>query len=132
MVETFYKQALSLVKAQARVRIMNEQEMLSMVQNLALGLRGIFDGSLQEQDGHNTELNHKAAIKERSITCLECGKSFRVITKKHLLKHNLSLDEYREKYGYKRGLPLVCKSLQRDRRKKMREMKLWERRGNSE
>ncbi len=129
--ETFYKHALGLVKAQASVRIMSEQEMLTMVQNLALGLQKIYAGDEHDLEGKNTALNPKAAIKERSITCLECGKSFRVITKKHLLKHNLSPDEYRAKYDYKRNMPLVCKSLQRDRRKKMNEMKLWERRGNS-
>ncbi|HWR05104.1 MAG TPA: MucR family transcriptional regulator, partial [Humidesulfovibrio sp.] len=37
--------------------------------------------------------------------------------------------EYREKYGYKKGMPLVCKSLQRERRKKMKEMELWKKRG---
>ncbi len=127
--EFFYKQALSLVKAQASTRIMTEQEILNMVQSLAHGLRKLYEDKAHEHDSKNNMLNPKAAIKERSITCLECGKSFRVITKKHLLKHNLSPDEYREKYDYKRNLPLVCKSLQRNRRKKMHEMKLWQRRG---
>ncbi len=130
--EVFYKQALSLVKAQARVRIMTEQEMLIMVQNLTLGLRKLCEEENYDNNNKDNVLNPKAAIKERSITCLECGKPFRVITKKHLLKHNLSPDEYREKYDYKRNMPLVCKSLQRDRRKKMREMRLWERRGTTE
>ena len=35
----------------------------------------------------------------------------------------------REKFGYKKGMPLVCKSLQRERRKKMKEMELWKKRG---
>ena len=30
--------------------------------------------------------------------------------------------------GYAKDVPLVCKSLQRERRKKMKDMKLWEKR----
>ncbi|MDR1126470.1 MAG: MucR family transcriptional regulator, partial [Deltaproteobacteria bacterium] len=70
------------------------------------------------------------AIKEKSITCLECGRTFKLLSGIHLKKaHDLTPVQYREKYGYKKGTPLVCKSLQRERRKKMKEMKLWEKRG---
>ncbi len=124
----YIKQALSLVKAQASVRIMTEDEMLGMLKNLTVGIAKLHESEFSDTNNEQ-ELNPKAAIKERSITCLECGKSFRIITKKHLQKHNISPDEYREKYNYKRHMPLVCKSLQRSRRKKMHEMKIWEKRG---
>ncbi len=126
--EDYLKQALGLVKAQASIRVMTEEEMLAMAKKLADGIYKLC-ASEDENTPEIQEINPKAAIKERSITCLECNKSFRVITKKHMQKHDLSLDEYRTKYGYKRNLPLVCKSLQRERRKKMQEMRLWERKG---
>ncbi len=131
--ENHLKQALKLVKAQASVRVMTEVEMLSMAQNLALGIRKLHeeDGLLNVTNDNEKIIDPKTAIKERSITCLECLKPFRVLTKKHLQKHNLTPDEYREKYNYKRNMSLVCKSLQRSRRKKMHEMKLWERRGEN-
>lgn len=65
---------------------------------------------------------------EKSVTCLECGKTFKIITRKHLAMHGLDADTYREKWGIKKNTPLVCKELQRERRKKMKEMKLWEKR----
>ncbi len=67
-------------------------------------------------------------VTEKSITCLECGKSFKLLTRRHLLSHGLSVNEYREKWGYAKDVPLVCKGLQRERRKKMKDMKLWEKR----
>jgi predicted transcriptional regulator len=73
-------------------------------------------------------MDPKKAIKEKSVTCLECGKSFKILTKKHLATHGLAPEEYKEKWGYKKNTPLVCKSLQRERRKKMKEMRLWEKR----
>ena len=65
---------------------------------------------------------------EKSIICMECEKSFKVLTKRHLGTHGLTPESYREKWGYKKGTSLVAKSLARDRRKKMQDMKLWEKR----
>jgi predicted transcriptional regulator len=64
----------------------------------------------------------KKTIKGRSITCLECGKSFQVITKKHLASHGLTPEKYRARYGYKKNASLIAKGLAKARRKKMQEM----------
>lgn len=127
--ENYLKEALDIVKAQASVRIMTEDEITVMVRKLAESIRGMCDGAggLLD-DGDVVSLDPKKAIKEKSITCVECGKTFKILTKKHLSTHGLTPESYREKNGYKKGMPLVCKSLQRERRKKMRDMKLWERR----
>lgn len=127
--EEYLKQALEIVKAQASVRTMTEEELSSMVQKLTTEIQQIAEGkpSIEEEPAQPL-MDPAKAIKEKSITCLECGKSFKIITKKHLAFHDLTTAEYREKYGYKKGTPLVCKSLQRERRKKMKDMQLWERR----
>lgn len=126
--EDYLKEALEIVKAQASVRTMTEDEILSMVQKLAGGIRSISEGDIIETN-EETVVDPQKAIREKSILCCVCGKSFKVLTKKHLASHNLTPEEYREKFGYKKKLPLVCKSLQRERRKKMQEMKLWTKRG---
>ncbi|MBG3876405.1 hypothetical protein FVW20_05025 [Desulfovibrio oxamicus] len=68
------------------------------------------------------------SIRETTVICLECGKVCKIITAKHLALHGLDADAYREKWGLKKGAPLACKALVRARRKKMKEMQLWERR----
>ena len=128
--ENYLKEALEIVKAQASVRTMTEDEITAMVRKLSESIRGISEGETPVEESEELVLDPKKAVKEKSIVCVECGKSFRILTKKHLGTHGLTASEYREKHGYKKGMPLVCKSLQRERRKKMREMKLWERRGN--
>lgn len=129
--DTYISLALDIVKAQAKVRTMTEEEITSMVTRLAAGIREIDGGetAAEPQTEATPPMDPKKAIRERSIICLESGKSFKVITKKHLAKFGLTPEEYRAKWGYPKGMPLVCKGLQRERRKKMREMKLWERRG---
>jgi predicted transcriptional regulator len=126
--DDYLKEALEIVKAQASVRNMTEEEITSMVKKVAEGIRGISEGTPVVEEGAAPTLDPKKAIKEKSVTCLECGKVFKILTKKHLATHNLTADEYRAKYGYKKGTPLVSKSLQRERRAKMKDMKLWEKR----
>lgn len=127
--EDHLKEALEIVKAQASVRTMTEEEITSMVQRLASGIKTISE-DMQDSDAPDQAppVDPKKAIREKSIICLESGKSFKVLTKRHLAKYGLTPDEYREKWGYAKKTPLVCKSLQRERRKKMKEMKLWEKR----
>lgn len=127
--EEYLKQALEIVKAQASVRTMTEEEITSMVSKLAKGIRAVSEGQLDiEEQAQEPPVDPKKAVRERSIICLESGKPYKVITKKHLAKYGLTPEEYREKWGYPKKMPLVCKSLQRERRKKMKEMQLWKKR----
>lgn len=120
--------ALSIVKAQAGFRSMSEGEICAMIQNVSTGIKKLLD------DGKNMEslqLDRSAvdrSPKDNSITCLECVKSFKMLTHKHLATHSLTPEEYRSKWGYAKDAPLVCKSLQRLRRKKMKDIRLWEKR----
>jgi len=126
--DDYLKEALEIVKAQASVRTMTEEEIISMVQKLAQGIANISD-DVVDADSDSPAVDPKKAIREKSIICLECGKSFKVLTKRHLATHDLVPADYKEKWGYPKKTSLVCKSLARERRKKMGEMKLWERRG---
>lgn len=128
--DDYLKEALEIVKAQASVRTMTEEEIISMVQKLAKGIANISDDVVDAVLDSPT-VDPKKAIREKSIICLECGKSFKVLTKRHLATHGLTPIEYKEKWGYTKKTSLVCKGLARERRKKMSEMKLWERRGKN-
>lgn len=100
-----------------------------MVRRLADSIRAIAEGTAPvAETGSAVPTDPKKAVREKSIICLESGKSFKILTKKHLAKYGLTPDEYRAKWGYPKNMPLVCKELQRERRKKMKEMRLWEKR----
>ncbi len=73
----------------------------------------------------------KKAIKEKAIVCLVCGQSFKLLTAKHLESHGMTPAEYRAAYGYLPGASLCCKELKASRAAKMKDMKLWERRGKT-
>ncbi len=126
--EDHLKEALEIVKAQASVRTMTEEEITSMVQSLARGIRSIADDNGEVSTTAVPPVDPKKAIREKSVICLECGKSFKVLTKKHFASHGLTPESYKVKWGYKKGTSLVAKALARERRKKMKDMKLWEKR----
>lgn len=126
--DDYTREALEIVKSQAKVRAMSVEEITAMVRSLAGSLRGIEGISASPAQAQELTIDPKTAVKEKSIACLECGKTFKVLTKKHIGMHGLTPAEYREKHGLAKKFPLVCKSLQRDRRKKMKEMELWKKR----
>lgn len=126
----YLKNAIELARAQASVRVMTEDEIVTMVERLASKLKGLAEGEQVVEDAPVADapvMDAKKSIKEKSITCLVCGKIMKVLTKKHLARHELDAVSYCEKFGLKKGTPLVCKELQRLRKKRMAEMKIWER-----
>jgi predicted transcriptional regulator len=131
--EEYLKEAVDIVKAQAQVRNMTEDEITSMVQRVANQLRGILEGEGTSESGQEQKpaVDPKKAIREKSVVCLECGKQFKVLGKRHLASHDLTPEEYKQKWGYKKNASLVAKELARQRRKKMQEMQLWKKRKSS-
>ncbi len=130
--DDYLKEALEIVKAQASVRTMTEEEILSMVKKLVRGIQSFAGEAPALPVDEEAGCEPGKCVKEKTITCCVCGKAFKIITKKHLASHGLTPNEYREKFEYKKGMPLVCKSLQRERRKKMKEMELWKKRGKKD
>jgi predicted transcriptional regulator len=116
--EDFLKEALDIVKAQASVRVMAEDEIVTMVRRLSGSLRGLAEGEAGPDESiAEVQSDPRKSIKEKSISCLECGKTFKILTRKHLALHGLDAGSYREKWNLKKDTPLVCKGLQRERRK---------------
>jgi predicted transcriptional regulator len=120
--------AVQIVTAQARVRVMSEDEMASMVKRLAAGIRSVGEDSGTTDEPQMDPAAAKHSIKEKSVTCLVCGSTFKILSARHLASHGLTPEEYKEKFGLKPKTALVAKSLQRMRKKKMQDMRLWEKR----
>jgi predicted transcriptional regulator len=131
--DDFLKEALDIVKAQASVRVMTDDEIVALVRRLSGSLRGLSEGEAGADESiTEVQSDPRKSIKEKSISCLECGKTFKILTRKHLATHGLDAGSYREKWNLKKDTPLVCKGLQRERRKKMKDMRLWEKRRKPE
>ncbi len=53
----------------------------------------------------------RQAVQHDSIRCLVCGAQFRQLTNTHLRAHRLTAGEYKRRFGYNRGRPLMCRAL---------------------
>ena len=123
-----FMQALSITRAQAGVRSMTAQEIVAYATEVAQGIRQMQGATASPAGAVDPAVDPKDAVRESTVVCLECGAKFKMLTKRHLAQHGLTPDEYKAKWGLKKGTSLACKSLQRMRRKKMQDMQLWSRR----
>jgi predicted transcriptional regulator len=53
----------------------------------------------------------RQAVQQNAICCLVCGGAYRQLTNTHLRNHGLTADEYKRRFGYNRGRPLMCRAL---------------------
>ena len=118
------QQAIEIARAQAGVRPMTAAEIASYVSELVQTLGNVMN---PEEAKPSPAVDPKSCIGESYVTCLECGKKYKVIGNRHLKSHGLTTESYKEKWGLKKDVSLAAKSLVRTRRKKMLDMRLWER-----
>jgi predicted transcriptional regulator len=85
----------------------------------------------QEETGASTAAVPKVAdwrksITRRTITCFECGATFKQLSVRHLRQHDLDGQSYRAKYGIPRTQPLVARETLAKQRQVAAAVKPWE------
>jgi len=60
-------------------------------------------------------------LQHAQVICLECGKSHRLLSSRHLVLHGLTSKAYKQKWGLPLGRPLSARALTQRRRRKARE-----------
>jgi len=84
-----------------------------------MGLTGIATGEIGDK-AQEPAVDPKRAIRKKTITCVECGQTFKTITKRHLESHGLTPAEYKEKWGYPKHQPLSCRETAKARSERMK------------
>lgn len=80
-------------------------------------------------DAPNTRvasMHWKSSIAKRTVTCLECGATFRQLSLRHLRKHNLDPRSYRIKYGIPSSQSLSAREATARRRELAQQIRPWE------
>lgn len=125
MAKTLVEMAADIVQSQASNRPMSTEELTGALQNTFKALQGIqaqesvflTEGAQAAEEGAAPVMSPDKSIKKNTITCLECGQEFKMLSPKHLREHGLTGREYRKKYGFSLRQPLCAKSVS-ERRKK--------------
>lgn len=82
--------------------------------------------SSQANGSAPTALNWRKSIKKSTITCLECGATFKQLSVRHLKDHELDSRSYRSRYGIPRTQPLSAKETTAIRKQIVQRSRPWE------
>jgi predicted transcriptional regulator len=88
----------------------------------------------QEEAGTRTPLpdaptppvDWRQSLTRQTVTCLECGDTFKQLSNRHLKIHGLDTRSYRTKYGIPRTQPLAARTTTERRRLIAQETRPWE------
>ncbi len=64
----------------------------------------------------------QSSIQRNQVYCLECGKSFKLLSNRHLALHGLTPREYKQKHGIRMTQALSARTLSQRRRKLAKEL----------
>ncbi len=122
MTKSLVEMCAEIVAAQAgHTRLTSEE--------IGDSLRQVFRTLLDVQrTGQDVEVEEtvvrdpQSSIQRNQVICLECGKSFKLLSNRHLALHSLTPREYKQKHGIRMTQALSARTLSQRRRKLAKEL----------
>jgi len=130
MGKTLVEMAAEIVQAQAGQARMTPDEIVDALSKTYEALKSVKQKEEQLAEEPAVEkkgVQGKASIQRNKVICLECGKEFKQLSKRHLASHGLTAREYKKKHGIPLGQALTSKDLSAKRRKVAKEKGLGQR-----
>jgi predicted transcriptional regulator len=125
MAQTILEMATDLTTALIQAGRILPEELQDTLQRIYASLMEL---KMQGENGvatPPTPANWRKSIARNSITCLECGATFKQLSR-HLRDHNLNAHSYRAKYGILRTQPLAARSVTAMRKTIAQRVRPWE------
>jgi predicted transcriptional regulator len=133
MAQTILEMAKDLVMAQIQAGALTPEDMHKELQKTYVNLMELKakeDGgavsSVLASEAVQEPTDWKKSVTRHTITCLECGATFKQLSVRHLRDHGLDARSYRVKYGIPRTQPLSAKDTTAMRKKIVQQTKPWE------
>ncbi len=136
MSETLIEMTKDLVLAQIAARSVTPETLSSVLSSTYQTLRQLHSTEvvdaaqpgqgLQPHAGSAKTSNWKASITKHTVQCLECGATFRQLSRRHLQQHELDPRSYRVKYGIPLGQALSAREVTIRRRELAKDIRPWE------
>jgi predicted transcriptional regulator len=111
-----------IVAAQASHRALTPEEIADSLRRTFQTLKEI------QQLGNGTEFEEavsrdpQSSIQRNQVMCLECGKSFKLLSNRHLALHGLTPRAYKQKHGIRMTQALSARTLSARRRKLAKDL----------
>ena len=131
MAQSVLEMAKELVMALIQAGHMPPEDMQMALQRTYAGLAELKAGeeagiSLAPPGDAHEPVNWKKSMTKHTVTCLECGASFKQLSVRHLKDHDMDARAYRLKYGIPRTQPLSAKDTTALRKKIVQKSRPWE------
>lgn len=88
----------------------------SLIQNVHSALSGISPSRLAPQAKPEPKVPIRSSVKPDYIVCLEDGKKQKMLKRHLMTNHNMTPDEYRQKWGLSPDYPMVAPNYAEQRR----------------
>src|SRR5688572_16476882 len=122
MAKSLVEMCAEIVAAQAGHTRLTSEEIGDSLRQV---FRTLLDVQRTGQDVEVEELivhDPQASIQRNQVICLECGKSFKLLSNRHLALHNLTPRAYKQKHGIRMTQALSARTLSQRRRKLAKEL----------
>ncbi|MCI5131622.1 MAG: transcriptional regulator [Candidatus Electrothrix sp. EH2] len=124
MSRTLVEMTADIIQSQISGSNMSTDEIKTALNDTYQALKDLQEAELAGTDIEGKEdkpaMEPKRSIQKNKIVCLECGQSFKMLTK-HLKSHGMTSKEYRQKYGFSSTQSLCAKSLSEERSQASKE-----------
>jgi predicted transcriptional regulator len=133
MPQSILEMAKDLVMAQIAAHRLSLEEMHQALQHTYASLQALkaqedANGSVAvvTPETPSKPVNWRKSITKHTVTCLECGASFKQLSVRHLKEHGLDGKSYRLKYGIPRTQSLAAKEITVRRQEHVQRSRPWE------
>ena len=133
MSQTLLAMAKDLILAQIQAHRLSPEEMHQALQQtyatlMTLQAQDDADGivAVTTPETPSKPVPWRKSITKHTVTCLECGQSYKQLSVRHLKDHGLDGRSYRVKYGISRTQPLAAKEITSRRKEMVQRSRPWE------
>ncbi len=124
MSKTLVEMTADIIQSQISGSNLNTEEIKAALNDTYQALKDLQEaeqaGTDIEEKKETPAMDPKRSIQKNKIVCLECGQSFKMLTK-HLKAHDMTSKEYRKKYGFSSTQSLCAKALSEERSQASKE-----------
>ena len=116
MQETLITLTSDIVAAHVSNNDVDVVEVPELITSVHGALSGLGDDQPKEEPRPDPAVSIRASVKREHIVCLDCGKKMKML-KRHLsTEHDLTIDEYRQRWELNADYPMVAPAYAETRR----------------
>ena len=114
--ETLITLTSDIVSAHVSANSVTVEEVPDLISNVFTALAGLGGDGTVEEEPAEPAVSIRASVKKEHIVCLDCGKKMKML-KRHLsTEHDMSPEEYRQRWNLPSDYPMVAPAYAETRR----------------